>query len=335
MSDTPKVSVIIPNFNGIEYLHTCLSSLQEQTFRDFEVIIVDNNSHDSSEEFIKKNYPAVRIIKNTRNNGYSTAVNQGIQLSRSEFIATLNNDTSVTPQWLGTIIRAFQNNPDIGFCASKIVNYSLRSVIESAGDEMMNNGFGRKRGYGEQDRGQFHYPEKVFSACGAAAVYRRNMLDDIGLFDEDFFAYLEDVDLSFRAYLRGYQCLFVPDAVVYHHEFGTTRNDKYFPIILSLRNSMMLVVKNFPLSLLIKRGMILNMVFAYLRIIVFLIIKGRWHDVLKSLHYVTKNFHSLLKKRKRNMENCIVSYSYLNSIIAREKFTYKRIKTYVGKLLDV
>lgn len=333
VSNTPKVSIIIPNFNGMEYLHTCLSSLQKQTFKDFEVIVVDNNSHDSSEEFIKKNYPAVRVIKNTRNHGYSTAVNQGIKLSNAEFIATLNNDASADPQWLDAIIRALKNNPDVNFCASKILNYSSRNIIESAGDEIMNNGFGRKRGYGEPDRGQFNYPEKVVSACGAAALYRRKMLDDIDLFDEDFFAYLEDVDLSFRAHLKGYQCLFVPDAVVYHREFGTTKHDKYLPIILSLRNSIMLVLKNFPMSLLIKKGMILNMLFAYSRVVLFLIIKGRSYDVLKSFQYIAKNFSTLLRKRKQNMKNCIVSYNYLNSIIAREEFTYKKIKTYLGKLL--
>lgn len=331
MNYSPKVSIIIPNFNGVEFLRVCLLSLKIQTYKDFDITVIDNNSTDNSINYIRNNYPEVCVIKNKKNFGYAVAVNQGIKSSNSEFVATLNNDTEVDSNWLGNIMIAFNNNPEISFCASKILNYFSRNIIESAGDELVSNGFGRKIGYGNVNNGEYQASKYVFSACGAAAVYKKKMLDDIGFFDEKFFAYLEDIDLSFRAHLMGYKCLFVPDAVVYHREFGTSNGDKLFPITNSLRNSIMLVIKNYPASLLISKGMFLNIIFAYVRTIVFLTIKGRFKNIVETFCYIICNFRILLKDRRKNLKNRTVSYQDLKSMISKEEITFTKVKSFLVK----
>ncbi|MBI4317008.1 MAG: glycosyltransferase family 2 protein [Chloroflexi bacterium] len=220
-----KVAVIIPNWNGASLLPTCLDSLRAQTLMPADILVVDNASTDDSVEITRRNYPEVRLISMPTNRLFAGAVNEGIHHTDADLIALLNNDTEADSLWLAEICRALDNRPEAGFAASKMLLFDRRNVINSAGDFYRVDGVPGNRGVWEEDTGQYDQEGHVFGACAGAAAYRRSMLSDIGLFDEDFVAYAEDVDLSFRAQLAGYRCVFVPTAIVYHRLSATGGGD--------------------------------------------------------------------------------------------------------------
>lgn len=245
----PRVTVVVPNWNGEKFLALCLGSLREQTFRDFETLLVDNGSTDGSVDLAHRDFPEVKVIATGENRGFSAAVNLGIEASEAEFVVLLNNDTEQDPGWLEALVREADDHPEAGLLASKLVDFHDRRYLDGAGDALRLGGLPYRLGHGERDRGRFDTPGYVFGACGAAALYRREMLDEVGLFDEDFFAYCEDGDLSFRAQLAGYKCFYVPDAVVYHIGSASTGGKRSVTATrLGTRNSLSLLVKNLPLS---------------------------------------------------------------------------------------
>lgn len=277
---SPNVSIVILNWNGLRYLKDCLTSLQAQTYTDFEVILVDNGSTDGSAEWVAKHFPQVRLIRNEVNLGFAAANNQAICASTAPYVATLNNDTRVEPDWLAALVAAAERNPNIGMCASKMLFADRPDVINSAGICLDAVGIAWDRCGGELDegretksgddshratsavpgvssaagdgglRGGCHHQIEgvdVFGPCAGAALYRRAMLDRIGLFDEDFFAYLEDVDLAWRARLAGWRCLYVPAARVYHMHSATSIEGSPFKSRLLGRNKVWLIVKNYPM----------------------------------------------------------------------------------------
>jgi GT2 family glycosyltransferase len=246
----PRVTVVVPNWNGERFLEICLSSLRLQTFRNFETLLVDNGSSDGSVGFVEENFPEVRVIRLPENRGFSAAVNAGIMVSEANLVALLNNDTEVDPGWLEALVRAAAEHPEAGFFASKLVDFRDRRLLDGAGDALRKSGLPYRLGHGERDRGQFEREAFVFSACAAAALYRRSVFEEIGLFDEDFFSNCEDGDLSFRAQLVGYRCLYVPDAVVYHMGWASTGGKRSSTTTrLGTQNGMNLLVKNLPAAL--------------------------------------------------------------------------------------
>jgi hypothetical protein len=245
---SPRLTIVIPNWNGERFLRLCLTSLRRQTLGAFETILVDNDSSDGSIGLVRRDFPEVRVISMRENRGFSAAANAGIEASTTEYVALLNNDTEVDPGWLQALFRAADEHPEAGLFASKLVDFYDRRVLDGAGDALRLSGLPYRLGHGEVDRGQFDHPAYVFSACGAAAMYRREMLDDVGLFDEDFVSYCEDGDLSFRAQLAGYRCLYVSDALVYHMGSASTGKRSATATRLGTRNSLSLLVKNLPLS---------------------------------------------------------------------------------------
>jgi len=251
MPDKPAVSVIIVNYNGRSYLNNCLGALKTQSFADFEVILVDNGSTDGSLEYIEREYPAVRVIKNTVNCGFARGNNQGIEAARGKYILTLNNDTVADPHWIAELVRAAESDERIGMCASKICLANEPGVIDSVGMLIYPDGTAKQRGGHERDAGQYDRPEEVLLPSAAAALYRKSMLDDVGLFDEDFFAYCEDADLGLRARLRGWKCYFVPAAKVAHYYSGTAGKYSSFKAFLVERNHIWLAFKLFPLPVLL------------------------------------------------------------------------------------
>lgn len=244
-----RVTVVIPNWNGEQLLGLCLGSLRDQAFRGFETIVVDSGSGDGSLDFVAENYPEVRTIALGENRGFAGAVNAGIEASATEFVALLNNDTEQDPGWLGALVSAAEGHPECGLFASKLVDFHDREVLDGAGDALRLSGLPYRLGHGERDRGQFDAPGHVFGACAAAALYRKSLFDDIGLFDEDFVSYCEDGDLSFRAQLAGYRCFYAPEAVVYHMGSASTGGKRSETATrLGTRNSLSLLVKDLPLS---------------------------------------------------------------------------------------
>jgi GT2 family glycosyltransferase len=246
----PRVTVVIPNWNGERFLRLCLGSLRDQSFGDFETIVVDNGSVDSSIAFMEEHFPEANVVPLGENRGIAAAFNAGIESSGTEYVVLLNNDTEQDPGWLEALVRAAENHPEAGLFASKLVDFHDRTILDGAGDAIRLSGLPYRLGHGERDTGRFDRPGYVFGACAAAALYRRDMLDEVGLFDEDFISYCEDGDLSFRAQLAGYRCFYVPGAVVYHMGSAST-GGKRSPTATTLgsRNSFSLLVKNLPLSL--------------------------------------------------------------------------------------
>jgi len=244
----PHVAVVIPNWNGRRLLGACLSGLCRQTFPDFEIILVDNGSTDGSVASVREHFSRVRVISNEVNRGFAAGVNQGIRASDSPFVATLNNDTEVSPGWLAALVAAAEGNPCVGMCASKMVFADRPGVINSTGICLDRVGIAWDRRGGEPDDEREAVPVEVFGPCGGAALYRRAMLNEVGLFDEDFFAYLEDVDLAWRARRAGWRCLYVPAARVLHRHSATSREGSPFKSFYLGRNKVWLILKNYPFA---------------------------------------------------------------------------------------
>lgn len=222
------VSVIIPNFNGQHLLQGCLDSLRAQTYPSVEIVLIDNGSTDHSISFVRQNYPSVRIIESQSNLGFAKANNLGICASNGEYIFLLNNDTEVDPECIARLVNAIEEDDAHGMCATKIYDFFQRDVIDVAGIAIYPDCSARGRGRLTVDAGQFDRLEEVFGPSGAAGLYRRRMLDEIGLLDEDFFMYCEDTDIAFRGRLAGWKCVFVPKAIVYHMYSAT--GGKYSPM---------------------------------------------------------------------------------------------------------
>lgn len=241
------ISVIIPNWNGAHHLPTCLESLRSQTLREFEVIVADNGSIDGSLELLARDYPEVRVLALGENRGFAGACNAGIKATQGTYVALLNNDAEADPGWLSEVVAAFQRHPEAGLVASKMLLFERRNTFHTAGDFYRVDGIPGNRGVWQKDEGQYDREEAVFSACGGSAAYRRTMLDQVGLLDEDFFFSCEDVDLAWRAQLAGWRCVYVPRAIVYHKLSatggGTTAS------FFDGRNFIYLLVKDYPSDL--------------------------------------------------------------------------------------
>ena len=244
------VSIIILNLNGEKFLKDCFECLKKQTYQNSEVILVDNGSTDNSINFVKKNFPQVKIIANKRNLGFAQANNQGFKRAKGDYIVTLNNDTKAGEKWLQNLILAAESDEKIGMVASKILSLKNPSLIDSVGVNICLDGMSRGRGRLEIDKGQYDKIEEILLPSACAALYRRKMLREIGFFDESFFAYCEDTDLGLRGRLAGWKAVLAPQAVVYHYYSGTGGKYSSFKVYLVERNYVWVAVKNFPLELL-------------------------------------------------------------------------------------
>ena len=242
-----RVSVVIVNRDGMRYLRDCLNSLQAQSYADFEIILVDNGSTDGSAEWVARHFPHVRLICKETNLGFAAANNQAIRASTAPYVVTLNNDTRVDPGWLAALVQAVENDATVGMCASKMLFADRPDVINSTGISLDAAGIAWDRRGGERDGGAETTPIEVFGPCAGAALYCREMFDQIGVFDEEFFAYLEDVDLAWRARLAGWRCLYVPAARVYHVHSATAVEGSSFKRRLLGRNKVWLIAKDYPM----------------------------------------------------------------------------------------
>jgi GT2 family glycosyltransferase len=252
------ISVVVVNWNRRDLLKACLQSLKHQQINQpFEVVVVDNGSSDGSPEMLATESvgnPLVRVVLNRENRGFCAANNQGFAASDTEFVALLNNDAEAEPGWLQALASAFEGRPDVGMAASKILVYEDPRRIDKVGHLIYPDGQNRGRGTGELDRGQYDRLEEVLWPDGCAAMYRRSMLQQIGGFDEDFFAYADDAELGLRARIAGWKCLYMPGAVVRHHRGATLGLLSSRRLELIERNRVLLAVKLFPWSLLWLNG---------------------------------------------------------------------------------
>jgi hypothetical protein len=246
-----KSTVVIPNYNGIKYIEACLESIYGGTINDVEVIVVDNASTDGSMEIVRDKFPKVNLIVNSENTGFSHAVNQGIELSKTPYVILLNNDTRVELDFIHELERVMDNDKTkkLFSASAKMVSLHDKDKIDDAGDYYCALGWAFARGKGKNPS-QYNNDCNIFSACAGAAIYRRELFeaDKIGLFDEEHFAYFEDIDIGYRALLKGYKNRFASKAVVYHAGSATS-GSRYntFKTKLASRNSIYIIYKNMPI----------------------------------------------------------------------------------------
>jgi GT2 family glycosyltransferase len=248
----PTFSIIIPHWNGRQHLDDCLKALRRQSFGDFETILVDNGSSDGSQAYVRRAFPEVRLLELGHNRGFTGACNAGYAVAQGEFIVLLNNDTAADPGWLAALDGAFRRHPRAGILASKLRLFDQPQRLHAAGDFYRCDGIPGNRGVWQLDEGQFDHEEAVFGACGAAAAYRRRMLQQVGFLDDAFYFSCEDVDVAWRAHLAGWQVVYVPSAIVYHKLKATSGSvtASYY----DGRNFLYLIWKNYPTSLLRRHG---------------------------------------------------------------------------------
>ena len=251
LAEHPLVSVVVVNHDRAELLRECLTSLLRQSYRPLEILVVDNGSKDHSDAVVAS-FPKgrVRLTSLGRNLGFAGGCNIGIRESKGEMVALLNNDAVAGPGWIEELVEAMKSSSQVGMCASKVLFFGT-DVIDKVGHLMYLDGQNRGRGTGEQDRGQYDRQEEVFFPDGCAALYRRQLLNEVGGFDASFFAYGDDADLGIRARWMGWKCLYVPEAVVHHHHSATSGPYSPEKIYWIERNRFWLAVKNFPLPLLL------------------------------------------------------------------------------------
>jgi len=242
------ISVIIANLNGEQYLPDCLRSLEAQTFKDFEVIVVDNGSSDSSLDILRSDFPWARVIALKENTGFAGGNNIGFAASSAEYVATLNNDTIVDRSWLQALYETAKTDASVGMVASKIYLGREGNEIDSAGMLLYPDGMTRQRGHGEEDKGQFDSVKEVLFPSACAALYRHEMLRQTGYFDEDFFSYCEDADLGLRGRLAGWKAVLAPKATVRHLYSQTSGSYSEFKAFHVERNHFWVLLRDLPLS---------------------------------------------------------------------------------------
>lgn len=318
------VSVVIPNYNGIDFLKTCIESLRKQTYKNMEIIVVDNASSDDSVKYLHDKYPEVKVIQLQYNTGFSYAVNIGIKQALGEYVFLLNNDTEVDNRCVEFLVESINKVENIFSVNSKMIQYNDRELLDDAGDEYNAFGWAFKRGYNRKLESKIK-STRVFTTCAGASLYRKSIFEKIGYFDEEFFAYLEDVDIGYRANIYGYQNIYNPDAIVYHIISGTTGNKKTeFKTKLSARNNVYVIYKNMPLL-----QIILNLPFLVIGTVVKAMFFGKYRfgrvyvketikaimniDKVKKISFNLKHLRYYLYIQIRLWWNCIY-------------FVYNRIK---------
>ena len=320
-----NTTVIIPNYNGMQYLPGCIESLNKQTDKDFEILVVDNGSSDGSVKWLEENH--IRHIPLNSNMGFAGGVNVGIRAATTEFVLLLNNDTVAEPEFLATMKKAICRSSKIFAVSAMMIKASDHSRIDSAGDGMTILGWAYQRGTDEPVEG-YKKSGLIFSACAGAAIYRKNIFDEIGLFDEMHFAYLEDMDLSYRAKLAGYYNYYCSAAKVYHIGSATS-GSKYnpFKVRLSARNNIYVHYKNQP-----GLQLILNFLPLLLGIVIkagFFLKIGFFKDYLAGVH---EGLTTCLKcKRTPRAKHGILSYLAIEGemIVGMFEYTMSFIRRHI------
>jgi len=338
-ANNKRLAVVIANWNGKEVLDRCLRSLQKQTFSDFEVYVVDNGSKDDSVSMIRQKFSWINLVLLSENTGFAKANNIGFREAMKEqgddlkYICPLNNDIELDKNYLKNLVKAAEKykkrGVKFGVLAAKLFFFYKRDVINSVGTVIFPDGSGMERGFREKDRGQYQKEEEIFGGCGAAVLYNIEMLKTISyknnanedcFFDEDFFAYYEDLDLNFRSRLAGFRAFYVPDAVAYHVHSFTGKSFSIFKSFYVHRNQFFVLIKDYPLPFLFLAFLILPIRYFFLVLSVFLkkgpaaklqqntgkesvvkVVFSCWKDVVK-------NLSSLVEKRRNIQKNRKVSF---------------------------
>jgi GT2 family glycosyltransferase len=293
---TPTLSVIILTWNGKGFLPECLDALAAQSYRDFETVLLDNGSTDGSADYVREHYPWVRLVELPENAGFAGGNNRALAECRGRYIVTLNNDTKAEPDFLAELVRRVEVDPGIGMVAAKMLNFYHKERIDSVGVRIAANGMGQNIGCQELDLGQYDRNREAFGPCAGAALYRRAMLDEVGFFDDGFFAYYEDLDLAWRGRLAGWRCLTAPEAVVLHVHSATSGKMSPFTVFQVQRNKWFVLLKNWPAGLLAAR---LPLIVTFdLAALLLAVLRGRGLAACRARIAVLLSLRALLRQRR-------------------------------------
>jgi hypothetical protein len=312
-----KTAIVVPNWNGKKSLGACLDSLLGQSINCI-IIVVENGSTDNSLAILKKNYPDIEIIENSKNLGFAGGVNQGIKKAinlGAEYVALFNNDAVADKNWLKELVGVMHTSPEVGIVAPKLLS-SDEKHLDSTGDQYTSWGLPYPRGRRELDVEQYSKPERVFAASGGASLYRVSMLKEIGLFDENFFAYYEDVDISFRAQLTGWKVAYEPSSIAYHEIGATSSKIPGFTTYQTIKNLTWLFWKNVPRKYLFKVG--IRFYISYFSFIFSAISRGQIVPVLKGCFVSLVLMPKKLLERHKIQSGMKVSPEYIWSIITHD-----------------
>jgi GT2 family glycosyltransferase len=311
-----SVAVVIVNWNSEQYLGRCLESLQQQTLPPRRVVVIDNASPGGGAAAFREKYPQIQVVESARNVGFAAACNMGVTLSSDcEWIAFLNPDAFPDRTWLEILIAAAATHPDCASFGSRLMSAENTAIVDGEGDEYHVSGMVWRRRHGQRLVEVREDPTEIFSACAAAALYRREALVEVGGFDENLFCYIEDSDLGFRLRLRGYRCLYVPTAVVFH--VGSVSTGKYsdFYVYQGHRNLVWVYLKNMPFALMLIYGwahVLLN-----LASIAWYVLRGRGGVILRAKWHALREMPRVLRQRRDIQATKVVSAWQLRAVMAR------------------
>ena len=303
-NNLPFVSIIVVNYNGQHFLGECFASLENLDYpRDkFEVIIVDNASTDGSVQYVRENYPLVNILQLDKNYGFCKPNNDGVKIASGEYVVFLNNDTAVTKEWLFELVKGVLSEEQIASCASKMLYYDRRNVINTAGGKITIIGGGIYKGYGDKDSPEYSKLEYTGFGCGAGVLVKKKLFQCVGGFDEDYFASCEENDLGWKLWLYGYKVLYVPTAVMYHKEsgtFGSRSTMESIKVYFITRNRLYNIIKNLEAQNVI-RALFISLGFNLYRSLRYLV-KGNFTSIksIATAHLdFVKNLRRMLAKRR-------------------------------------
>lgn len=317
-----SASVIIPNWNGKHLLKVCLNSLKNQSLKNFEVIIVDNGSIDGSVEYIRKYYPKFRVIPLKKNVGFAPAVNLGIKTSRSKNVVLINNDTKVDKDCLKKLVESAKKHKEVGMIAAKMLQFNNPNLIDSAGDYIDAVGHANNIGRGEKDGGKYNKSGFVFLVTGGGSLIKKEVFEKIGYLDDNYFAYMEDVDFGLRAQMVGFKAWYEPKAVIYHVHKATSSRNKAFTEYLQFRNMTMTIIKDFPKELFFKDFNWLKIILVNLNTVRFLAKHGYLRSAIKAEGYILLNLPRLLIKRRKIQSMMKVNPNYIIENVLPKRVTF-------------
>lgn len=332
----PRVSAIVLSYDGLKHLQTLLPSLMAQDYPDLRVVVVDNGSRDGSASMVRERWPEIELLEIPENVGVAAGLNRGLSVvGGSEYVALLNNDLELHPRWLGHLVRTLDEYPRAASATGKMLNFHRRGEFDAAGDLLMWSGAATHRGLAEPDDGRYGKPDAVFSPCAGAALYRLDAFVTVGLFDEGFFAYQEDVDWGFRAQLAGWTARYEPLAIAYHVGGATTRREERRYDLLQRRNQILVVIKNYPLQALLRHAP--KIISYQAGWIVHSIRDHTFRQQLKALAAVIPALPATLRKRRLVQRTRRVDIRYLDTVMTPVPYAnqkpWERLKGILAELL--
>lgn len=315
-------SVIIPNWNGQELLQDCFESLRNQTYQNFETILVDNGSVDNSVKYAEKNFPGIRIIALQKNFGFASAINKGVKASNTKYVVFLNNDTKVDQDWLKNLIQCVESHPEVISVNSKLLNFYDRKSIDGVGMLINEVGQARSIGWQEKDKGRYDKEQYIFGATGGASLFRRENFIKVGFFDEKYFMYSEEVDFAFRAQFLGYKSIFCPKAKIFHKHKATSKRLPAHIEYWQFRNMTQTIIKDFPASILFKKWRWLKIILVHLNTIFYQLKNGFFWPPFMADLWILFHLPHLLRQRKKIQSSRKVSDEYIESFLKEKKVTF-------------